>query len=137
MAHGKIYTFGPTFRAEKSKTRRHLSEFWMIEPEMAFYDLDMDMDLIEQFIKAVVADILEHCKQELETLGRKYHLPGECGAAAFPRVHYDDAVRIIRGEQDVNGKNSIQTLEADLEALRAKRPEKRSQSGKRRSLQVA
>ncbi|MCB0798781.1 MAG: hypothetical protein KDB85_14290, partial [Chitinophagales bacterium] len=110
MAHGKIYTFGPTFRAEKSKTRRHLSEFWMIEPEMAFYDLDMDMDLIEQFIKAVVADILEHCKQELETLGRNTTFLENAVQLPFPRVHYDDAVRIIRGEQDVNGKNSIQTL---------------------------
>ncbi|HRX25047.1 MAG TPA: OB-fold nucleic acid binding domain-containing protein, partial [Chitinophagales bacterium] len=123
MAHGKIYTFGPTFRAEKSKTRRHLSEFWMIEPEMAFYDLDMDMDLIEQFIKAVVADILEHCKQELETLGRNTTFLENAVQLPFPRVHYDDAVRIIRGEQDVNGKNSIQTLEADLEALRAKKAE--------------
>ena len=123
MAHGKIYTFGPTFRAEKSKTRRHLSEFWMIEPEMAFYDLDMDMDLIEQFIKAVVADILEHCKQELETLGRNTTFLENAVQLPFPRVHYDDAVRIIRGEQDVNGKNSIQTLESDLEALRAKKAE--------------
>ena len=123
MAHGKIYTFGPTFRAEKSKTRRHLSEFWMIEPEMAFYDLDMDMDLIEQFIKAVVADILENCKQELETLGRNTTFLENAVQLPFPRVHYDDAVRIIRGEQDVNGKNSIQTLESDLEALRAKKAE--------------
>ena len=69
-ALGEIYTFGPTFRAEKSKTRRHLSEFWMIEPEMAFFDNDMNMDLIEAFIKYVVADVLEHCKEELDILER-------------------------------------------------------------------
>ena len=61
MAMGKIYTFGPTFRAEKSKTRRHLSEFWMIEPEMAFYDLDMTMDLVEAFIRQIVSDVLKNC----------------------------------------------------------------------------
>jgi asparaginyl-tRNA synthetase len=61
MAHGKVYTFGPTFRAEKSKTRRHLTEFWMIEPEMAFYDLDMNMGLAELFVKSVVQDVLKHC----------------------------------------------------------------------------
>jgi aspartyl/asparaginyl-tRNA synthetase len=59
MAHGLIYTFGPTFRAEKSKTRRHLTEFWMIEPEMAYYDLEMDMDLAEDFIQAIVKQVLD------------------------------------------------------------------------------
>ncbi|HCK22881.1 MAG TPA: asparagine--tRNA ligase [Bacteroidetes bacterium] len=121
MAHGKIYTFGPTFRAEKSKTRRHLSEFWMIEPEMAFYDLDMDMDLIEQFIKYVVADILQHCDAELKLLERDTTFLQNAATLPFPRVHYDDAVRIIKGEQDVNGRNSIKTLEDDLEQLRTAR----------------
>src|SRR5690606_22458056 len=68
MAFGKIYTFGPTFRAEKSKTRRHLTEFWMIEPEMAFYDLDMAMDLAEDFIVRIVQDVLRDCRLELETI---------------------------------------------------------------------
>src|SRR6184192_3970035 len=70
MAMGKIYTFGPTFRAEKSKTRRHLSEFWMIEPEMPFYDLDMTMDVIEDFIRTVVTDVLEKCKDEFAIIER-------------------------------------------------------------------
>ena len=70
MAHGLIYTFGPTFRAEKSKTRRHLSEFWMIEPEMAFYDLEMNMDLAEDMLKSIVADILKNYSQELSLLER-------------------------------------------------------------------
>jgi asparaginyl-tRNA synthetase len=124
MAHGKIYTFGPTFRAEKSKTRRHLSEFWMIEPEMAFYDLDMDMDLIEQFIKYVVGDILENCKDELVLLERDTTMLQNAVNIQFPRIHYDDAIRIIRGEQDVNGRNSIKTLEADLAILRQQKAEK-------------
>ena len=118
MAHGKIYTFGPTFRAEKSKTRRHLSEFWMIEPEMAFYDLEMDMNLIEDFIKNVVGDVLNDCKMELELLERKTDFLQNAVDIKFPRIHYDDAVKIIRGELDVEGRNSIKTLEEDLEELR-------------------
>jgi len=118
MAHGKIYTFGPTFRAEKSKTRRHLSEFWMIEPEMAFYDLEMDMNLIEDFIKNVVSDILKDCSSELEILERDTTYLKNAVDKKFPRIHYDDAVKIIRGEQDVDGRNSIKTLEADVEDLK-------------------
>jgi asparaginyl-tRNA synthetase len=121
MAHGKIYTFGPTFRAEKSKTRRHLSEFWMIEPEMAFYDLEMNMNLIEDFIKSVVHDVLTDCKQELALLERDVTFLQNAVDKTFPRIHYDDAVKIIRGEKDVDGKNSIKTLEADVEALKNKK----------------
>jgi asparaginyl-tRNA synthetase len=68
MALGKVYTFGPTFRAENSNTSRHLAEFWMIEPEMAFYDLDANMDLAEDFIKNVLKYILENCQEDLEFL---------------------------------------------------------------------
>jgi len=68
MALGKVYTFGPTFRAENSNTSRHLAEFWMIEPEMAFYDLDANMDLAEDFIKNVLKYILESCQEDLEFL---------------------------------------------------------------------
>ncbi|MCB0514640.1 MAG: asparagine--tRNA ligase [Chitinophagales bacterium] len=116
MAHGKVYTFGPTFRAEKSKTRRHLSEFWMIEPEMAFYDLDMDMDLIEDFIRYIVTDTYKNCKQELEILERDTALFENIGKK-FPRITYDEAVQILRGERDVNGKNSIETLRDDLNEI--------------------
>ena len=116
MAMGKIYTFGPTFRAEKSKTRRHLSEFWMIEPEMAFYDLDMNMDLIENFLRFVVSDVLKNCEEELAIIERDTTILKNI-VTTFPRLPYDEAVRIIKGEQDVNGKNSIKTLEADLEKV--------------------
>lgn len=123
MAHGKIYTFGPTFRAEKSKTRRHLSEFWMIEPEMAFYDLDMNMDLIEAFLKYVVNDVLTHCKAELEILERDTTMLQNAVNMPFPRIHYDDAIQIIRGEKDVDDRNSIKTLEADMTKLQGEKSE--------------
>ncbi|HET7840757.1 MAG TPA: amino acid--tRNA ligase-related protein, partial [Terriglobia bacterium] len=70
MALGKVYSFGPTFRAEKSKTRRHLTEFWMVEPEVAVLELDGLMDLAEQFISFIVARVLERRRPELETIGR-------------------------------------------------------------------
>ncbi|MCX6351525.1 MAG: asparagine--tRNA ligase [Bacteroidetes bacterium] len=119
MAMGKIYTFGPTFRAEKSKTRRHLSEFWMIEPEMAFYDLDMTMDLIEEFIRFVVTAVLKNCKDELAVLERDV-TKLETVIKPFPRIAYKDAVQMIRGEKDVNGMNSIKTLEGDLAIVKNK-----------------
>ncbi|MCW1953014.1 MAG: asparagine--tRNA ligase [Flavobacteriia bacterium] len=71
MALGKVYTFGPTFRAENSNTSRHLAEFWMIEPEMAFYDLDANMDLAEDFIKNVLSYVLEHCEEDLQFLEKR------------------------------------------------------------------
>ncbi len=111
MALGKIYTFGPTFRAEKSKTRRHLSEFWMIEPEMAFYDNEMNMDLIERFIKFVVARVLEKNKFELELLERDTTILENTINKPFPRITYDEAVKLIRGEKDINGKTTIGLLE--------------------------
>ncbi len=119
MAMGKIYTFGPTFRAEKSKTRRHLSEFWMIEPEMAFYDLDMNMDLIEDFLRYVVLDVVEHCSVELSTIERDVDVLKNI-TKPFPRISYERAVRMIKGEEAVNGKYSIATLEADLKEVQDK-----------------
>jgi asparaginyl-tRNA synthetase len=117
LAHGKIYTFGPTFRAEKSKTRRHLSEFWMIEPEMAFYDLDRNMDLIEDFIVFVTQDVLEGCAKELAILERNLE-PLQNVRKPFPRVTYEDAVSIIRGEKEVDGRNSLVVLQQDLDELK-------------------
>ncbi len=119
MAMGKIYTFGPTFRAEKSKTRRHLSEFWMIEPEMAFYDNDMNMDLIEKFLQFVVSEVLKNNEEELAIIERDTSILKNI-VNKFPRLPYDEAVRIIKGEQDVNGKNSIKTLEEDLAKVHAR-----------------
>ena len=71
LALSEIYTFGPTFRAENSNTSRHLSEFWMVEPEMAFYDLDDDMDLAEEFIKYLLADIIENCYEDMEFFNQR------------------------------------------------------------------
>ena len=72
MGLGKIYTFGPTFRAENSNTTRHLAEFWMIEPEMAFYDLEMNMDLAEDFLKYCIQYLLENCREDLQFLDQRY-----------------------------------------------------------------
>lgn len=98
LAFGKIYTFGPTFRAEKSKTRRHLTEFWMIEPEMAFFDLDMNMDLAEDFLVHVVGAVLEGCSEELEVLERDT-APLERVQKSFPRISYSDAVELLRSAE--------------------------------------
>jgi asparaginyl-tRNA synthetase len=94
MALGKVYSFGPTFRAEKSKTRRHLTEFWMVEPEVAYATLDDLMDLAEALISSVVQRCLEKRRMDLQTIGRDVaHL--EKIAAPFPRVTYDDAVKML------------------------------------------
>jgi len=90
-ALGRVYCFGPTFRAEKSKTRRHLAEFWMVEPEVAWYDSDDNMRLQEQFISYVVERCLERRKQELETLERDCS-PLECVSPPFHRISYTEAV---------------------------------------------
>lgn len=117
MAMGKIYTFGPTFRAEKSKTPRHLSEFWMIEPEMAYYTNEMNMDLIENFVRSVVGRVLDKAKQELEVLGRDV-TKLENVMRPFPRVEYEEAIKILRGDVEVNGRNAITLQEDDLQAAK-------------------
>ena len=91
---GKVYCFGPTFRAEKSKTRRHLTEFWMVEPEMAYYDLDDNMDLAEQFVEIIVQSCLKNCKNELDILERDTSYL-EKVKAPFPRITYDEAAKIL------------------------------------------
>ena len=116
MAMGRIYTFGPTFRAEKSKTRRHLSEFWMIEPEMAFYNNEMNMELIEDFIRTVVGRVVERCKTELETLERDTSKL-DAVKNPFPKISYTEAVQILKGNKPVNGKTSIEVLDSDLSEL--------------------
>lgn len=117
MAMGKIYTFGPTFRAEKSKTRRHLSEFWMIEPEMAFYDNDMNMDLIERFIKYILKDVKANCISELEVLERDTSIFDKIIEGTFPRLTYDYAVDVLKGKEKINGKTTIETLENDYKEV--------------------
>lgn len=132
MAMGKIYTFGPTFRAEKSKTRRHLSEFWMIEPEMAFYDLDMTMDVIEDFLKFIINEVINNCAEELRIIERDVQKL-QAVNLPFPRITYERAVRIIKGLEDVDGQNSIKTLEADLENVHARIAELESDIARRES----
>lgn len=99
MAHGKVYTFGPTFRAEKSKTRRHLAEFWMVEPEMAFYDLKMDMDLAEAMVKSILRRVLANRSTELQILQRDTTPLREAVEREFHRISYSDAVEILKGEK--------------------------------------
>ena len=94
-AFGKVYCFGPTFRAEKSKTRRHLTEFWMVEPEVAFMDLYEDMDLAEDFVCYIVEHVLKNRRPELEVLERDISKL-EAIKKPFPRITYDEAIELIR-----------------------------------------
>jgi asparaginyl-tRNA synthetase len=125
MALGKVYTFGPTFRAENSNTTRHLAEFWMIEPEVAFMDLDGNMDLAEDFIKSVLADVLETCKDDLTFLDERLTQEEKTKPQAersemslleklrfitennFKRVSYTEAIDILRNSKP-NKKKKFQ-----------------------------
>ena len=126
MAHGKVYTFGPTFRAEKSKTRRHLTEFWMIEPEMAFYDLDMDMDLAEAMLKSVIGNVLEQCKEELEILERDTTMLQGAVSKPFHRMSYTEAVEQLKSDKTAamleqmltDRKQEEKDLKTELEELK-------------------
>jgi asparaginyl-tRNA synthetase len=95
FSFGKVYCFGPTFRAEKSKTRRHLTEFWMLEPEMAFCDLDGLIDLEEGLITHIVQSVLRDCGPELKSLGRDLSRL-EMVSPPFPRISYDEAAAILK-----------------------------------------
>lgn len=102
MAHGKVFTFGPTFRAEKSKTRRHLIEFWMIEPEMAFYNHEDSLVVQEQYVEYLVKNVLEHCKLDLEALGRDTTALEKI-KTPFPRISYTEAIDLLheKGFDDI------------------------------------
>ncbi len=105
MSLGKVYSCGPTFRAEKSKTRRHLTEFWMIEPEAVLFDLAMDIELAQDFVFHIVSEVLTHQSASLELLERdiskleKVSLP-------FPTITYDEAVTML---------NKIKTHDLEIE----------------------
>lgn len=99
MALGKVYTLGPTFRAEYSMTRKHITEFWMMEPEMAYYDLDDNMDLIEDFLGYVVQRVIKVRKTELELLERDVSKLEKI-KKPFPRITYEEAVKILN-EKDI------------------------------------
>jgi asparaginyl-tRNA synthetase len=104
-AFGKVYTFGPTFRAEKSKTRRHLTEFWMVEPEVAYAELDDTMDLAEDFLVFIIHRVLENRKLELKELERDTSRL-EVIEKPFPRLQYDDAVRML---QEAHERGEVET----------------------------
>ncbi|WP_375323484.1 asparagine--tRNA ligase [Flagellimonas sp. GZD32] len=137
MGLGKVYTFGPTFRAENSNTSRHLAEFWMIEPEMAFYDLDANMDLAEDFIKNIIQYVLENCKDDLEFLEKrlldeeKSKPQAERSEMAlleklkfvvdnnFKRVSYTEAIEILKNSKPNKKKKfqfPIEEWGADLQS---------------------
>jgi asparaginyl-tRNA synthetase len=127
MALGKVYTFGPTFRAENSNTARHLAEFWMIEPEMAFYDLDANMDLAEDFIKNVIKYVIDNCKDDLAFLNQRFVDEEKAKPADqrselslleklqfvidnnFKRVSYTEAIDILRDSKP-NKKKKFQYI---------------------------
>ncbi len=137
MALGKVYTFGPTFRAENSNTSRHLAEFWMIEPEMAFFDLNDNMDLAEDFIKSVISYVLENCKEDLTFLDQRFSDEEKQKPQAqrsemtlleklkfvtennFKRVSYTEAIDILRNSKPNKKKKFDYIIEewgADLQS---------------------
>lgn len=125
MALGKVYTFGPTFRAENSNTTRHLAEFWMIEPEVAFMDLDGNMDLAEDFIKSVIGYVIKHCKDDIAFLDQRFNQEEKTKPTIerseltlleklhfvvdnnFKRVSYTEAIDILRNSKP-NKKKKFQ-----------------------------
>ena len=127
MGLGKVYTFGPTFRAENSNTSRHLAEFWMIEPEMAFYDLDDNMDLAEDFIKYIVQYVLTHCEEDIQFLEKRLLDEEKTKPQAerspmplmeklrfivendFKRITYTEAIEILKNSKP-NKKKKFQYL---------------------------
>jgi asparaginyl-tRNA synthetase len=98
LAFGKVYCFGPTFRAEKSKTRRHLTEFWMVEPEVAYFTLDEDMQLAEDFVSHILTRVLERRREDLITLERDLGKLENAAAKPYPRITYDEALERLRAK---------------------------------------
>ncbi|MER2225591.1 MAG: asparagine--tRNA ligase [Carnobacterium sp.] len=95
MAFGKVFSFGPTFRAEKSKTRRHLIEFWMIEPEMAFMDHEQSLEVQEKYVAYLIQSVLDNCDDVLNTLERDKETLKKYTELPYPRISYDDAVTLL------------------------------------------
>ena len=140
MAQGKVYTFGPTFRAEKSKTRRHLTEFWMTEPEMAFYDLEMNMDLAEDFIKFIVKRVLDRCANELEILERDTEKLETLVKDSFPRISYTEAVDMLNSPETADMLDDMMESrrqeEKDLKAEEEELNKEHGQAKKWRKAQI-
>ena len=130
MAHGKIYTFGPTFRAEKSKTRRHLTEFWMIEPEMAFYDLAMNMEVAEELLTAIVEAVLADCQPELAILERDVQQLRAGISQPFKRLSYTEAVELLTSDAtQIMLDAEAEGLEDERHELEAERDRNRQSYG--------
>jgi len=122
LAFGKVYCFGPTFRAEKSKTRRHLTEFWMVEPEAAFFDLDDDIALAERFLEYTIQKVLAECRNELAVLERDTSKL-ENVRAPFPKISYTEAVDILKEQKlDVRWGGDFGAQEETLLAQQFDRP---------------
>ncbi|MFC6182051.1 asparagine--tRNA ligase [Lactiplantibacillus daowaiensis] len=96
LAYGKVFTFGPTFRAEKSKTRRHLIEFWMIEPEMAFMHQEQSLEVQERYIAFLVQNVIDHCAYALDILGRDIETLKKYTKLPYPRISYDEAIELLK-----------------------------------------
>jgi asparaginyl-tRNA synthetase len=96
LAFGKVYCFGPTFRAEKSKTRRHLTEFWMVEPEVAYFTLDEDMQLAEDFVSYILTRVLQRRRDDLITLERDLGKLERAAIKPYPRITYDEALERLK-----------------------------------------
>ncbi len=122
MALGKVYCFGPTFRAEKSKTRRHLMEFWMVEPEVAYFRLEDDIQLAEDLVEFIVKRVLERRRKELEKLERDVNKL-EKVERPFPRISYDEAIEILKKEGfDIKWGDEIGGDEETALALKFEKP---------------
>jgi len=98
LAFGKVYCFGPTFRAEKSKTRRHLTEFWMVEPEVAYFTLDEDMQLAEDFVSYILTRVLQRRRDDLITLERDLDKLERAAIKPYPRITYDEALERLKAK---------------------------------------
>ncbi|WP_225047202.1 asparagine--tRNA ligase [Lacticaseibacillus kribbianus] len=96
MAYGKVFTFGPVFRAEKSKTRRHLTEFWMIEPEMAFTHQEESLQVQERYIAFLVQNVIDHCAYDLKLLDRDIDVLKKYTKLPYPRIRYDKAIEMLQ-----------------------------------------
>lgn len=96
MAFGKVFTFGPTFRAEKSKTRRHLIEFWMMEPEMANYNHEQSLEVQEKYVAHLVQSVIDNCQMALKTLNRDVDLLEKYTQLPYPRIEYTDAIELLQ-----------------------------------------
>lgn len=108
FAYGKVFTFGPTFRAEKSKTRRHLTEFWMIEPEMAFVEHEESLDIQEAYVKHLIRAVLENQQYALSILERDVELLQRYVDEPFKRVTYDDAIKLLQEKESENEYEHIE-----------------------------